>query len=937
MTYAMKHSQLSTTPRRRSTLSTLLTGVAAATIGLGLSLVATPSPAQAATSYYVATTGADTSAGTLAAPFRTIQKCATVAVAGDTCLIRSGTYRETVTPAASGTSGAPITFAPYNGESVVVSGADLVTGWTQYSGNIYKAAVTLPVANETSDNRSTNVATAGALAANQLFVSGKMALEARWPNGTTDPSYPVTATADAGTVEQTIVDSDLPSGVDFTGAVQHQVNPRGWTATTGYVTATGSGNITVQRYSCGGNCAGEGSRYYLTGGTNGLPLLDSAGEWWYDGVNHQLYLWAPAGGNPSSYTVEYKNRLNAFDLSGKSWVNILGLGVLGATIVTDTTSTHDTIDGIVAKYLSHALTVSWDPADPTCLVWCSHTSDTGIQLYGSYNTVKNSDLDYSAGTLISSSGTNLTISNNLLRDGAYLGSYASSVKINANAQATVTNNTIYNSGRFGLDISGAGVTVPSHIAYNNVYNYGIQTRDLGGIYTVAGSGAGSRIDHNWVHDGLTPDKFETSIFLDDSAHNWQVDHNVIWNTGTYGVKLNASGGNGTAFNNLWYNNTIAPGYKYSDGGTTTDATGTTFTNNVWSQGSREHEKTPPNATLVTNMATTTRAQFVNTSVNDYRLQSTSPGINSGTIVAGVTDGYAGTAPDQGAYESGAADWLAGCDLTACAATTTPYLGVKGTSYSSQSGTTIENSSAGGRDVANINTGNWVAYSGLTLSQGAATLTLQVASPRTTPGQIEARVGSATGTLVATCTVPNTGNWQVWTTVTCPVSGLSAGTQQIVLVAKNTADAGTLFNIGSLRFGTAPVTTFDPRVQTEAEQYDAQAGTAIEVSSGSIGDVATISNNDYTRYNGAAFGSTSPSTVTVQVASTSSDTTKVVEFRLGSTAGTLIATCSVPLTGGWQIWVTVTCPVAATTGTQDLFLVYKGGAGNLMNVDWFKFS
>ena len=38
------------------------------------------------------------------------------------------------------------------------------------------------------------------------------------------------------------------------------------------------------------------------------------------------------------------------------------------------------------------------------------------------------------------------------------------------------------------------------------------------------------------------------------------------------------------------------------------------------------------------------------------------------------------------------------------------------------------------------------------------------------GRIEARLDSASGTLVGTCAVSGTGGWQTWTTVSCPVSG-----------------------------------------------------------------------------------------------------------------------------------------------------------------------
>jgi hypothetical protein len=60
------------------------------------------STAALAKDYYVAKTGSDTNPGTLDQPFLTIQRAASVLVAGDTAYIRTGVYRETVRPANSG-------------------------------------------------------------------------------------------------------------------------------------------------------------------------------------------------------------------------------------------------------------------------------------------------------------------------------------------------------------------------------------------------------------------------------------------------------------------------------------------------------------------------------------------------------------------------------------------------------------------------------------------------------------------------------------------------------------------------------------------------------------------------------------------------------------------------------------------------------------------
>src|SRR5215475_14006677 len=102
---------------------------------LVLVLTLFPVLAQSATYYVAQSGGKDSNPGSQSAPFQTIQKCANVAVSGDTCLVRAGTYRETVRPANNG-----VTFAPDNNASVTVSGADVVSGWSTYQGSIYKSS-----------------------------------------------------------------------------------------------------------------------------------------------------------------------------------------------------------------------------------------------------------------------------------------------------------------------------------------------------------------------------------------------------------------------------------------------------------------------------------------------------------------------------------------------------------------------------------------------------------------------------------------------------------------------------------------------------------------------------------------------------------------------------------------------------------------------------
>ncbi|HVZ88454.1 MAG TPA: right-handed parallel beta-helix repeat-containing protein, partial [Polyangia bacterium] len=98
-------------------------------------------PGAHATDYYVATTGSDSNAGTMAAPFATLQKAANTAVAGDTVYIRGGTYKIT-TPATSGaginftksgTAAANINYFAYAGEVPVFDFTNMVISTTGYT------------------------------------------------------------------------------------------------------------------------------------------------------------------------------------------------------------------------------------------------------------------------------------------------------------------------------------------------------------------------------------------------------------------------------------------------------------------------------------------------------------------------------------------------------------------------------------------------------------------------------------------------------------------------------------------------------------------------------------------------------------------------------------------------------------------------------------
>jgi hypothetical protein len=83
-------------------------------------------PSRSGVTYYVATTGNDANAGTLSAPWRTIQHAANSVHPGDTVQVEGGVYNETVTIPSSGNATAGyITFQSYPGQTAILDGTGL--------------------------------------------------------------------------------------------------------------------------------------------------------------------------------------------------------------------------------------------------------------------------------------------------------------------------------------------------------------------------------------------------------------------------------------------------------------------------------------------------------------------------------------------------------------------------------------------------------------------------------------------------------------------------------------------------------------------------------------------------------------------------------------------------------------------------------------------
>ena len=572
-----------------------------------------------ATDYFVSTSGSDDAAGSQETPFRTIQRAADVMQAGDTCFVHEGTYRETVQPANAGQTDNPITFRAVEGESVVVSGADPIENWTAASDGRYSAPVDRDF--------------------EQLLVDGVMMPEARWPNMDAGTVWPTWAKADAGSDTSGLVDSDLPDG-DLTGARIHVLPGRYWVSWMRPVKGLESGDNGRKVLFDGSwqqNPAyeiREGTKYYVFGAAS---LLDAPGEWCRDDRAGTVTLIPPSGDNPNTHRVAAKRRDFAFDLRGKSNVVLDGFRISTATIHLGDAE-NCVVENCHLRYPTHF-------TNPEA--WS--IPDSGIIVSGKNNTIRNCSIQFSAGNGITLDGENNTVSNCLIRFADYMATDCGAIFARGHGNV-IEHNTLCNTGRSVLLHRALKA---GRIEYNDIFNAGILTTDLGSTYCYDTDGEETVIAYNWVHDNKA-EHVGVGIYIDNGSKNFRIHHNVSWNNPDSGIRLNTP-----SYNNLVYNNTVLDnGNSLSYWGPDGEKrqSGCRAINNIFTdkvqlgdgiEVSHNYEGEEPG---IKSMKT-----------QDFRLRDGSPCINAGTAIDGITDGYVGDAPDIGAYETGAPAWKPGHD------------------------------------------------------------------------------------------------------------------------------------------------------------------------------------------------------------------------------------------------------------------------------------
>jgi hypothetical protein len=252
----------------------------------------------AGTTYYVSSSGGSDSNNGLftSTPFKTIARVNGLALQpGDQVLFDCGDIwrAEMLRITASGSPGSPITFSSYPttncANQPILSGAQPITDWSLYSGNVY-------VADLSAGANAVNFPPATTAGINQLFRNGQRLGIGRWPNlNTPDGGYATIASQPSGTQ---ITINGLPAG-SWTGATVH-VRAIAYAILNRDVTGSSGSTLTLNSgISCwGGSCADSGVWV-----DNDFKTLDQDGEWYYDHNANKVYLYS-SGGNPNTAVME---------------------------------------------------------------------------------------------------------------------------------------------------------------------------------------------------------------------------------------------------------------------------------------------------------------------------------------------------------------------------------------------------------------------------------------------------------------------------------------------------------------------------------------------------------------------------------------------------------------------------------------------------------
>ena len=597
--------------------------------------------------YYVSPDGIDhANYGTIEKPFKSIQFGVNQLSFGDTLIIRSGRYEESIKiPQLTQNSDKTRTkIKNFENETVIIDGSDpLKPSWRKQGGNIYSAKINNDIW--------------------QFFANNEMQTSARWPNAKAWSAE--MWDKDTSSIQQS-KDSSDGLFIDAEGGEELRkvnksfkdaiavMNVGSWLSFARRITAhePKSSSFSYDKI---------GNRYHhkIANGSAFIEAspacLDYPGEWFFDKDTKILSWIPPQKKHPSKFNIRGKTRVYGLTANDTHNVHIQGLKFYACTfkIMDCNNIIIENCDFLFPSYSKRMLKVI-DKPQPTTF-------------YGNNNALKNCTFKYADGTGLDFSGENGLIENCLFSQidyGCVGGLHDCMVNVRNTKNLIFRQNTL-NTGGNSVGVKGGSNGL---FELNRVTNQGLMQHDGAAIQVDYDRTNGTIMQKNWIHDHIKfALRFDTP-WLDATLYgtNGILRKNVIWNAKPIVPKGDAH----FIYNNTAFSNDIVDIAIFSDkkhGGINEK---TVTKNNAVNQlsGARSSLASVPGITFSNYVAKAGKphnelsSYLVDPNQLDFRPKKNSPLIDAGTTNL-INSEYHGLAPDIGAYEYGDTNyWMAGYKL-----------------------------------------------------------------------------------------------------------------------------------------------------------------------------------------------------------------------------------------------------------------------------------
>ena len=235
-------------------------------------------------------------------------------------------------------------------------------------------------------------------------------------------------------------------------------------------------------------------------------------------------------------------------------------------------------------------------------------------------------------------------------------------------------------------------------------------------------------------------------------------------------------------------------------------------------------------------------------------------------------------------------------------------------------------------ISYIKNDTWVKYQDFNFGPGATYFWIEGASGGA-GGTIEVHIGSLTGPLIGSVSIPNTGGWTNFQSFGNAVSPAVSGVHDLYF--KFVGGGGYVFDTRSFRFQSIAPGLKQVGSAFGAANFDAESAPGSTPIVVNAGVVESISDASWVAYNGFNFG-TDANFFSIEGATPGAGGT--VELRLDSPQGAVVGTVDIQHTGGWGHYRPFNRVLSTSvSGVHILYLRFvdsQGTGGSLFNIRSF---